>query len=108
MIVEPITVEEETVVPSPNASLLACLTAQILAGRLSVEDARLIVKRREYYRAQAALREALDGGTSARTLREITDAAIRRAISEAGGNLSVAARALGVGKTTLYRRMRRG
>ncbi|NNM82706.1 MAG: sigma-54-dependent Fis family transcriptional regulator [Burkholderiales bacterium] len=39
-------------------------------------------------------------------LRELSDAALERAISESCGNLSEAARRLGISRNTLYRRMR--
>ncbi len=42
------------------------------------------------------------------TLAEIEAAAIERALREAGGNVSAAARALGIDRTTLHRKLRRG
>lgn len=88
------------------ASLLSILTDQIVCGRITVEEARDIVKRREYYRAKRQLREALGDGKELTTLEEIKDAAYRRAISEANGDISAAAAILGVGRTTIYRRLR--
>jgi transcriptional regulator of acetoin/glycerol metabolism len=40
-------------------------------------------------------------------LREQGDALIRQALAEAGGNVSEAARRLGIGRNTLYRRLRK-
>jgi transcriptional regulator with PAS, ATPase and Fis domain len=59
----------------------------------------------------AALHTALDTPLGTRpavptaALRTQTDAAIRAALDAAGGNVTAAARALGIGRNTLYRRL---
>ena len=47
--------------------------------------------------------EAPTDGTP-RSLRSISDAAIREAVAAAGGNVAEAARRLGINRTTIYRR----
>ena len=44
-------------------------------------------------------------GFAGERLDDITDEAIRRALAASGGNVSKAARALGVDRSTLYRRV---
>ncbi|WP_417249702.1 GAF domain-containing protein [Celeribacter sp.] len=51
--------------------------------------------------------DVLGRDTSASALERAERAALKRAIARAGGNLSAAARALGIGRATLYRRMKR-
>ncbi|MCM8594729.1 sigma-54-dependent Fis family transcriptional regulator [Accumulibacter sp.] len=50
----------------------------------------------------------LTGSAAGENLREISQAAIRKAIDSSRGNLSEAARRLGVSRNTLYRRIRAG
>lgn len=51
--------------------------------------------------------DVLGGEESARDIAEIRRAAILRALSRAGGNVSAAARQLGMGRATLYTQMKR-
>jgi transcriptional regulator of acetoin/glycerol metabolism len=53
----------------------------------------------------AALGAGAGAGPGA-NLRALSDAAIRRTVADAGGNLSEAARRLGISRNTLYRRLR--
>lgn len=55
----------------------------------------------------AALQRVVPEGSSD-TLEAQEAAAIRRAVDAAGGNISLAARQLGVARNTVYRRLRRG
>lgn len=66
--------------------------------RLTVDDLPLEVLRPA---GHAAVAEPIGSPT----LAALTDEAIRRAIDEADGNLSRAARALGIDRSTLYRRV---
>jgi DNA-binding NtrC family response regulator len=74
--------------------MLALLTKQIVAGEISVELARATVLTRKYCRQPE--RESLD---------DIIDNAILDAISRNGGSRRRAARDLGIGFSTVYRRM---
>jgi transcriptional regulator of acetoin/glycerol metabolism len=51
--------------------------------------------------------DILGRGTDATALERAERAALKRAIARAEGNVSAAARALGIGRATLYRRMKR-
>ena len=50
---------------------------------------------------------ATDDGDAGQTLAEVERAAIDRALEAAGGNMAAAARALGIDRTTLYRKLRK-
>jgi transcriptional regulator of acetoin/glycerol metabolism len=50
---------------------------------------------------------AAPAGDSAPALRQVEDDAVRRAVAAENGNLSAAARRLGIARTTLYRKLRR-
>lgn len=52
-------------------------------------------------------RDLLSGGCTARDMNDIQRAAIRRALHRASGNVSAAARQLGIGRATLYNQMKR-
>jgi len=56
--------------------------------------------------AQAATACAPPRAEAALTLEDLELAAIRRAVDEAGGNISVASRTLGISRNTIYRKLR--
>jgi len=80
---------------APARSLFEVLTDQIVAGQLSVEDAREIVLRREFYRRKTAT-------TMAKLSKH--DAAIA-ALEQCHGHHGDAARELDISRATLYRRI---
>ena len=47
-----------------------------------------------------------DAGRSELTLDQLELEAIRRAVDEAGGNISVASKRLGISRNTIYRKLR--
>ena len=49
----------------------------------------------------------IGGEAGPRGLERAERAALKRALARADGNVSAAARALGIGRATLYRRMKR-
>ena len=75
--------------------LLAILTDQIVAGNLSVDDAREIVLRREYHRRRVF-------AAAAKLSKH--DAALA-ALEHCHGNHGDAARELDISRATLYRRL---
>jgi transcriptional regulator of acetoin/glycerol metabolism len=75
--------------------LLELLTRQIVAGDITVEQARATVLRRMRVPRAAPL-----------LLREFVDLHIKRAVIRNGGCKQKAARELGIGITTVHRRMR--
>jgi transcriptional regulator of acetoin/glycerol metabolism len=66
---------------------------------LGINDARIA--------AQLAANDVLAEGRGGDALAEAERGAVRRAIAQADGNVSAAARALGVSRATLYRKMQR-
>ena len=48
-----------------------------------------------------------DNDESSGSLAEVEEAAIRRAVEEANGNISAAARSLGIDRNKIYRRLKR-
>ena len=56
--------------------------------------------------AQPVPLAAGDGDASASTLEELELRTIQRAVDEAGGNISVASRRLGISRNTIYRKLR--
>jgi len=85
-------------------SLLACLTAQIVAGRLDVDEARRIVLRRRYYQLSEVLPRV-----PARLveLERLEEKMILRAMGRHADNVSQVAMLLGYTRNTLYRKLKR-
>lgn len=84
-------------------SLLEVLTDRIVAGELSVDEARLIVKRSQYYKQHPV---GLPIAKNVEELEEMEARMIARAVNSADGNVSEAARAIGVNKTTIHRKLK--
>jgi transcriptional regulator of acetoin/glycerol metabolism len=89
-----------------SLSLMELLTEQILNRRISVDDARQIVLRREWYRSRNALQNALGKPLHTLRLDVIEGEAIRMALIESHWDISRAATVLGISRTTLYRRLK--
>ncbi|MGE8627841.1 sigma-54-dependent Fis family transcriptional regulator [Achromobacter denitrificans] len=87
--------------PGNYRQMVAVLrTLHVLAGPAGVVDADMLPA--DIRGAQAAA-SSLESGDPA-SLQGLTDAAIRAALAAHGGNVSRAARALGLHRSTLYRR----
>jgi transcriptional regulator with PAS, ATPase and Fis domain len=83
-------------------------TAAVMAGserwiRLEHLPEDFVDELRQRRQAEPPTRAAPDG---LRPLHEVEREVIERAVAEAGGNISVAARRLGVSRNTIYRRLR--
>jgi transcriptional regulator of acetoin/glycerol metabolism len=90
--------------PGNYRQLVAVLrTLHVLAGPSGMVDAEMLPAD---IRGAAAARPST-GGDDPASLQAMTDAAIRDALATHGGNVSRAARALGVHRSTLYRRLPR-
>ena len=90
--------------PGNYRQLVAVLrTLHVLAGPAGVVDADMLPAD---IRGAAAARPCA-GADDPANLQAMTDAAIRDALAAHGGNVSRAARALGVHRSTLYRRIPR-
>ena len=87
--------------PGNYRQMVAVLrTLHVLAGPAGVVDADMLPA--DIRGAQAAASSPESGDPA--SLRGLTDAAIRAALAAHGGNVSRAARALGLHRSTLYRR----
>ncbi len=88
--------------PGNYRQLVAVLrTLHVLAGPAGMVDADMLPAD---IRGAAAASPATGGDGDPANLQAMTDAAIRDALAAHGGNVSRAARALGVHRSTLYRR----
>ena len=88
--------------PGNYRQLVAVLrTLHVLAGPAGMVDADMLPAD---IRGAAAAPPATGGDGDPANLQAMTDAAIREALAAHGGNVSRAARALGVHRSTLYRR----
>ena len=85
-------------------SLLEILTQKILADELTVEEARLIVLRREFYRKNGLL--DFDPPKNMQDLEILRKRLILRAIHK-HRHVKAAARELGMPHTSLYRELQR-
>jgi len=91
--------------PGNYRQMVAVLrTLHVLAGPAGVVDADMLPAD---IRGAAAAPQAGGGDADPANLQAMTDAAIRDALAAHGGNVSRAARALGVHRSTLYRRLPR-
>ncbi|CAB3848410.1 sigma-54-dependent Fis family transcriptional regulator [Achromobacter denitrificans] len=91
--------------PGNYRQMVAVLrTLHVLAGPAGVVDADMLPAD---IRGAAAAPQAGGGYADPANLQAMTDAAIRDALAAHGGNVSRAARALGVHRSTLYRRLPR-
>lgn len=91
--------------PGNYRQMVAVLrTLHVLAGPAGVVDADMLPAD---IRGAAAAPQAAGGDADPANLQAMTDAAIRDALAAHGGNVSRAARALGVHRSTLYRRLPR-
>ena len=87
--------------PGNYRQMVAVLrTLHVLAGPAGVVDADMLPADIRGAQAAASSPESADPAS----LRGLTDAAIRAALAAHGGNVSRAARALGLHRSTLYRR----
>ncbi|WP_454692926.1 sigma-54-dependent Fis family transcriptional regulator [Achromobacter aegrifaciens] len=88
--------------PGNYRQLVAVLrTLHVLAGPAGMVDADMLPAD---IRSEAAAPQSTGGDADPANLQAMTDAAIRDALAAHGGNVSRAARALGVHRSTLYRR----
>ena len=89
---------------APSADLVAVDRDEIVVGATRAARRRLGLSRTGAIRP-VPLRDLT--GESAQGLEGAERAAVKRALARAGGNVSAAARNLGIGRATLYRRMAR-
>ncbi|MOA18921.1 Luminescence regulatory protein LuxO [compost metagenome] len=90
--------------PGNYRQLAAVLrTLHVLAGPSGVVDADMLPAELSLPGARGNAADTPEGGGSA-DLQSMADAAIRDALAAHGGNVSRAARALGVHRSTVYRR----
>ena len=91
-------------VPKPvNPEQLARAVGRALERRELTDRVRSLESRLQLQ--TPAPRPPLDVSWPLLPLRELEQRAIRRALDESGGNVSGAARLLGIGRATIYRRM---
>jgi sigma-54 dependent transcriptional regulator, acetoin dehydrogenase operon transcriptional activator AcoR len=92
-----------------SASAMAAGVGLITRAHLSddfLEDAAALAPQPLASPAEAAPAAHAAGPSAALTLEDLELAAISRALDEAGGNISVASRALGISRNTIYRKLR--
>ena len=86
-----------------DAARLAVARDDLLIGATPAARKRLRLTD-ECLNGNRTAAELLDGGAAA-SFRDSERAVLRQALAAAGGNATRAARALGIGRATLYRRM---
>ncbi len=88
-----------------DASFRAQLTGELtslVVGTNPVEEGAKILQ----FPSPAASLSHSDSDKKVRTINELESLAIENAIQEYGGNLTEAAKALGIGRATLYRKVK--
>ncbi|SFB84517.1 GAF domain-containing protein [Tropicimonas isoalkanivorans] len=88
------------------AALLAVDGDDIVVGATREARRRFDLGNGPLVKARPA-RDLLESGDGPSGFERAERAAVKRALARAGGNVSQAARALGIGRATLYRRMKR-
>lgn len=91
-----------------NANLFKCVDLAIDLSEASAEEVEVLadgVKVRGFTRGKSSYPPRREPLHSLR-LAELEAAAIDRALEETSGNIDQAARILGIGKTTLYQRLK--
>ena len=97
----------EMVAPAPAAPAPAGSAAHILGqiDRLSEAERQLLLQQLQ---GELAAPEPAPAAAPAASLEALAIDAIRRAVAASGGNISAAAKCLGVSRNTVYRRLRAG
>jgi len=89
-----------------EALLLAVDRDDLVIGATRAARRKLSLDADSFTRPRPAA-DVLGLGASSKGLEQAERAALRRALARSGGNASAAARSLGIGRATLYRRMKR-
>jgi transcriptional regulator of acetoin/glycerol metabolism len=88
----------------PIATLMEMLTTQILRNKITVDEARQIVLRREFYRDMPIFPVAKP--RNMRDLERMEMTLMVEAANRHQGNLREAAKEIGMAKSTMYRKLR--
>jgi transcriptional regulator of acetoin/glycerol metabolism len=89
--------------PGNVRELSNCLEYAVTMGRapvLQIEDLPAVVREKRPIEQSTGIEQPAQW-------QDMEQQAILRALSQAGGNKGVAARLLGIGKTTIYRKLKR-